>query len=173
MEQRFECQPVGMEFFQQAPFCFSADEEIRATPEQVFDAFEDAHAWTVWAQPIQKVEWTSPKPFGLGTTRTVSMSGGLVGWETFIAWERGRRMAFCFTHISQDNVESFAEDYQVEDLGDGRCRVRWTMAMKPKGASRFVLPVVRPLMGWLIKRWFRQFKGLVEAEFAGAAAAQR
>ena len=34
------------------------------------------------------MEWTSPKPFGLGTTRTVTMSGDLAGYEEFIAWER-------------------------------------------------------------------------------------
>lgn len=171
MEERFECKSVGMEFFESAPFVFTAQEEIAATPEQVFDAFEDAHSWTVWAAPIQNVEWTSPKPFGLGTTRTVSMSGGLVGWETFIAWERGQRMAFCFTHISQDNVESFAEDYEVEDLGNGRCRVTWRMAMAPKGSSRLVMKMIRPVMAWFNRRMFRKFKQLVEAEFAGAPAA--
>lgn len=170
MEKRYECRHVGLEFFEQAPFLFTAEEVVKATPDQVFDAFEDAHAWTVWAPPIQRVEWTAPKPFGVGTTRTVYMSGGLTGWETFIAWERGRRMAFCFTHVSQDNMESFGEDYQVEDLGDGSCRVTWKMAMAPKGASRFIMPVMRPVMGWYIRRMFRNFRRLVEVEFAGSAA---
>ena len=34
--------------------------------------------------PIQKVEWTSPKPYGVGTTRSVHMMGDMVGYEEFI-----------------------------------------------------------------------------------------
>src|SRR5690606_18256613 len=128
MSQRYPCTVVDMSFFETAPARFSAAVVVRARPEQIFAVFEDAEAWTVWADPIRHVEWTSPPPYGLGTTRTVSMSGGMVGDEVFIAWEPYRRMAFCFTAASMGSVESFAEDYRVEDLGDGSVRVTWTMA---------------------------------------------
>ena len=158
MSSRIPCTAVNLEFFERAPYCFTATEIVRASPARIFEVFEDAHAWTVWADPIQHVEWTSPKPFGLGTTRTVTMSGGMVGWEEFIAWEPGKRMAFCFTHVAKDNIESFAEDYVVEDLGDGRCRVTWRMAMAPKGASKLFMPIFKPLLGFFIRRMFRKFR---------------
>ena len=64
-----ECTRVGLEFLEHTENVFKAEEIIRATPEQIFavfeEVFEDAHAWTVWALPIQHVEWTSPKPFGV------------------------------------------------------------------------------------------------------------
>lgn len=160
----YECEQVGVEFFETAAHLFKAQEIIAATPEQIFEIFEDAHSWTVWAAPIQKVEWTSPTPFDVGTTRTVSMSGGLVGEEVFIAWERGKRMAFCFTAMSQDSISSFAEDYQVTDLGDGTCRVEWTMAMAPKGISKYVLRLFGPVMGFANRRMFKAFKKYVEAQ---------
>ena len=69
MSDYFECTPVGIDFLEQTKNVFVATEIVRATPEQIFDVFEDAHSWTVWALPIQKVEWTSPKPFGIGTTQ--------------------------------------------------------------------------------------------------------
>ena len=62
MSDYFECTKVGVEFFEQTPNVFVAKEVVKATPEQIFDVFEDAHAWTEWAMPIQKVDWTSPKP---------------------------------------------------------------------------------------------------------------
>ena len=65
-----ECRKVGPSFFASAPARFEATVEVEATPQKIFEVFEDAHAWTVWALPIKKVEWTSPKPFGVGTTRT-------------------------------------------------------------------------------------------------------
>ena len=165
-----ECREVGLEFFKTAPACFEATVDVAATPEQIFEVFEDAHAWTVWALPIQNVEWTSPKPFGVGTTRTVSMMGGLVGEEEFIAWESGKRMAFRFARCSVGTIKAFAEDYTVTELGADRCRVRWVMAMEPAGFSRVTMPLFAPIMrlslGWMLRR----FKRYVETAPAAAAA---
>jgi len=90
------------------------------------------------------------------------MMGGLTGFEEFIAWERGREMAFCFTHATRDNIESFAERYEVDELADNRCRVRWTMAMKPKGFSKVFLPVFSPVMRFGVKMMLKNLKRLLE-----------
>ena len=166
----YECKKVGLEFLYSAKHRFVCEQIIAATPRQIFEVFEDAHSWTVWGAPIQKVEWTSPRPFAIGTTRTVFMTGGLVAYEEFIAWEPGKRMAFCFSGSSQDSIESFAEDYQVTDLGDGRCKVQWVMAMQPKGFSKIVLGLFGPVMSVFNRRMFANFRKYVEAEYATVAA---
>jgi len=167
MREYFECTPVGVEFLGQTRNHFVAQEIVRATPEQIFDVFEDAHAWTVWALPIQKVEWTSPRPYGVGTTRSVHMMGGLVGYERFVEWERGKRMAFTFVGASKDATEKFLEDYRVTDLGDGTCRVEWHMAMEPKGFSRQMMFLSRPIMRMANQRMLRKFRRYAEAYAAG------
>jgi len=164
-QKRYECDAVDMGYFNVAPACFSASVVVKATPAQIFEVFEDAHAWTVWADPIQGVEWTSPKPYGLGTTRTVSMSGGMVGEEVFIAWDPGKRMAFRFTHASMDSVSAFGEDYQVEDLGNGEVKVTWTMAMSPKGISKVFMKVFGFMMGMMLRKFLKQFKAYVEQRY--------
>lgn len=169
MAEYYECTKVGLEFLEQTNNVFQAEEIVRATPEQVFDVFEDEHSWTVWAFPIQKVEWTSPKPFGVGTTRTVSMMGDMDGFEEFVAWERGKRMAFTFLGCSKDATEKFLEDYRVTDLGDGTCKVEWYMAMEPRGFSRHMMWMTRPLMRIVNRRMFRKFKTVVE-DYAAADA---
>lgn len=163
MSEYFECTPVDLDFLEQTPNVFVAEEVVRATPDQIFDVFEDAEAWTVWAMPIQKVEWTSPKPYGVGTTRSVHMMGGLIGYEKFVAWERGKRMAFTFVGASKPATEKFLEDYRVTDLGDGRCRVEWYMALEVRGFSRHLMPLTRPLMGMFNRRMFRKFRDYAEA----------
>ncbi|WP_372809797.1 SRPBCC family protein [Litorivivens sp.] len=160
----FECTAVDLTFLETARNCYKASVDINATPEQIFESFEDAEDWTRWAPPIQKVEWTSPKPFGLGTTRTVSMSGGMVGDEVFIAWDYPKRMAFCFTACSKPMTESFAEDYVVTPLDNGMTRVEWTMAMEVKGAGRITLPLFSPFMKIGVKWMLKRFKKLVEAK---------
>ncbi|MFK7975463.1 MAG: SRPBCC family protein [Halioglobus sp.] len=168
MSDYFECTKVGLEFLDQTKNVFSAVEIVRATPEQIFEVFEDEHSWTVWALPITKVEWTSPKPFGIGTTRTVSMMGDMDGFEEFVAWDRGKRMAFTFLGCSKDATDKFLEDYRVTDLGDGTCKVEWFMAMEPRGFSRHMMWMTRPLMRMANRRMFRKFKTYTE-DYAAAA----
>lgn len=94
MSDYFECTPVGLEFLEQTKNVFRAEEIVRATPDQVFDVFEDAHSWTVWAMPIQHVEWY--------------------------------------------------------------------MAMEPRGFSRHMMWITRPLMRFANRRMFRKFREYTE-----------
>jgi len=159
-----QCEKVGPEFFEHARWCFRAHEIVRATPGRIFDVFEDAGSWPRWAFPITRVEWTSPLPIEVGSTRTVDMMGGLTGYEEFIVWERGRRMAFRFDEVSRPGVAAFAEDYLVTDLGDGRCLVEWTMAMVPEGAGANLMPLTSPLMGAGLRHMLRSFRRYVESD---------
>ncbi len=167
----YECKMVGLEFLNTAKYCYCTEEIITATPKQIFEVLEDPDSWTVWVPIIERVEWTSPKPFGVGTTRTVFMSGGAEAHEEFIAWVPGKRMAFCFSAMSQNMMESFAEDYQVSDLGDGRCKLRWFTAMQPKGIGKLTLLLFNPLMPWFGRKWLGNFRQYVEERFATVSVA--
>lgn len=57
MSDYFECTRVGLDFLEQTRNVSKAEEVVRATPEEIFEVFENAHAWIIWAMPIQKVEW--------------------------------------------------------------------------------------------------------------------
>ncbi|MDT5328010.1 MAG: hypothetical protein QOF25_5162 [Mycobacterium sp.] len=70
------------------------------------------------ATAITKVVWTSSEPRGVGTTRTVSMRGAIVGDEEFIAWEPFSHMAFRFNQSTSNAVSGFAEDYRVVQTAD-------------------------------------------------------
>lgn len=162
-----DCEAIPADYFETAPVRLIVEVDVRATPAAVFDCFRDAAAWPRWAPAITRVTWTSPPPFGIGTTRTVEMRGGMVGEEEFVAWEDGRRMAFRFTR-SNVPVRAFGEDYLVTDLGGGRVRVRWNMAMTPEGASAYTTPLMAPLLR-AVNRWMlRRMAGLVEKEYASA-----
>jgi hypothetical protein len=136
---------------------------VSATPERIFEVFQDAHSWTRWAFPITGVEWTSPFPLEVGSTRTVFMVGGMTGWEEFIAWEPFRRMAFRFNQSVKGGPTAFAEDYLLTDLGGGRTRVEWTMAMSLPGFSGRITPVIRTLMWPGNKLMLRRLRNLVQS----------
>lgn len=158
------CERVGLEYLEAAPVRFTATQTIAATPEEVFAVFLDADAWTRWVFAITAVEWTSPFPLEVGSTRTVHMRGGITGFEEFLAWDPGRRMAFRFNEMSKPGAEAFAEDYQVTDLGDGSCRVDWVMAMTPAGVGRFTMPVLKPFMALFVRRTLAAFRRYVESQ---------
>jgi hypothetical protein len=149
--------PTDSAFYEAAPVRFDNSVDIPVSAATVWAILEDDHSWTVWAGVIDKVEWTSPKPFGLGTTRTVTMAKGkMVGWEKFIAWEPGKRMGFCFTEATMSGVDRFAEDWHVTATGDGSCSVRWVMCMEPTGISKVLMPLGRSLMNWNFRRYLKR-----------------
>src|SRR5688572_28797513 len=116
---RIECERVGLDYAATAPCRVVVSETIAASPERIFEVFLDADAWPKWAFPITKVEWTSPVPIDVGSTRTVHMRGGMVGWEEFLAWVPGERMAFRFNETVERGPVAFAEDYRLRRLPDG------------------------------------------------------
>ena len=68
---RFSGRPVDASFFDTAPMRFKNVVELNASPAKVFAIFEDGESWPQWFRAIHKVAWTSNKPYGVGTTRTV------------------------------------------------------------------------------------------------------
>ncbi len=106
-------------------------------PAVVWAALLDGKAWTEWL-PLTKVTWTSPEPFGVGTTRTVEANGVAID-ETFFAWEEGRRMAFRFER-SPLPIRAGVEDYRVVEAPGG-CELQWW------GKVDAIFP-----LGWLITR---------------------
>ena len=158
-----QCEKVGLDFVDDAKHRFVASEVIAATPERVFDVFEDAELWTKWAPPITDVEWTSPFPLEAGSTRNVTMMGGMVGYEEFLIYDRGTHMAFRFNETNKPMAEAFAEDYRVTRVGNDKCEVTWTMAMQPSGFSTRTMPLTAPIMGFGLKVMLRRFRKYVES----------
>ena len=151
-DSRNECVKVGLDFFTNAKLVIPSEVILPCSPETLFRCFEDADAWSEWVNVISKVEWTSPKPFRVGTTRTVYMPAGMIAYEEFLAWDEPRHMAFRFNQFNQDYLKAFAEEYRVTDLGNNRCRLVWTVAIEPNGAAGVITPLIKPFFAWNLRR---------------------
>jgi carbon monoxide dehydrogenase subunit G len=170
MAKTYPCEPVGLDFIARAPFRFVSTVDLAITPEQVFDVLADAESWPQWATLITKVVWTSPEPHGVGTTRTVSMRGNIVGDEEFLAWEPFSHMAFRFNQSTSNALSAFAEDYRVAPTADG-CHLTWVMAMKPNGvAGRLGMTLAHPVMEWLFQRFLHNLRRYTDERFATSGA---
>jgi carbon monoxide dehydrogenase subunit G len=166
MAKTYECERVELDFVDSAPFRFVSKIDLSITPEQLFEVLADAESWPQWATVITKVVWTSPEPRGVGTTRTVSMRGNIVGDEEFIAWEPFSHMAFRFNQSTSNAISAFAEDYRVVETAGG-CHLTWVMAIAPNGlAGKLGLTMGQPVMAWLFQRFLHNLRRYTDARFS-------
>lgn len=159
----FATKPFGVDYFSRAAVKYTSHATLRCSPETLFEIFEDEKSWTRWALGIVDVEWTSPKPFGVGTTRTVRFAGGMEVYEEFIAWQTGREMAFTFTGITQPIWDCFGEHYLVEDRGDGTCRLTWTVAYEPRDTFARIHALVKPAFTLGFKLYMKRLEQVAAA----------
>lgn len=158
MARTYQCERVDLDFIDRAPFRFVSTVDLAITPEQLFEVLSDETSWPHWATVITNVEWTSPEPRGVGTTRTVTMRGHIVGDEEFLAWEPFSHMAFRFNTSTSNAISAFAEDYRVVETAEG-CHLTWVMAMKPSGlAGRLGMTMGQPVMAWLFQRFLHNLR---------------
>ena len=165
MARTYQCERVELDFIENAPFRFVSTVELAITPEQLFEVLSDETSWPHWATVITNVEWTSPEPRGVGTTRTVTMRGHIVGDEEFLAWEPFSHMAFRFNTSTSNAISAFAEDYRVVETAEGS-HLTWVMAMKPSGlAGRLGMTVAQPVMAWLFQRFLHNLRRYTDERY--------
>lgn len=128
-------QPADEAFLTTAPAIFRETFQIPRPAAEVWAEITADDALH-WCRAIS-IRWTSPRPFGVGTTRRVKVLGGVLsGDEHFFAWEEGRRKAFQITSANLPVFRRLAEEYVVEPDGDDACRFTWTIATEPSAIGR-------------------------------------
>jgi carbon monoxide dehydrogenase subunit G len=166
MARTYECDRVDLDFIDRAPFRFVSTVDLAITPEQLFEVLADETSWPHWATVITDVEWTSPEPHGVGTTRTVSMRGNIVGHEEFLSWEPFSHMAFRFNTTTSNAITAFAEDYRVVETAQG-CHLTWVMAIEPSGlAGRVGMLVGRPVLAWMFQRFLHNLRRYTDQRYS-------
>lgn len=164
---QFECRPVDASFLDTAPWRFDNAIEIDAAPARIFAALEDGPSWPRWFHAMHKVVMTSPEPYGVGTTRTVSLAAATVD-EQFFAWEQDRRFSFCATRTTAPLAHAMAEDYLLEDLGEGRTRFTYRVALEPHLAVAVGGPFSRMYFDGMFRSACQNLKTYIEASAPGA-----
>lgn len=106
----------------------AAEREMAVSAEQLFAALEDGSVWTKVSGAIREVTWTSPKPYAIGTTRTVTFAAGIRIDERFWTWEPNRRMGFSVTAASTSRLSGLSEVYEITPLSEEHCKLRWVAA---------------------------------------------
>ena len=141
----FSAHPVDESFFDTAPLLLRGEFEIAEPAERVW-ADLTAQRPLSFCRILRGVTWTSPRPFGVGTTRTVKSLGGAMLREYYFRWEEGRRHSFYVLETTAPVARRLAEDYLVEPLSEQSCRFTWTIAVEPQPFARVLNPITTRLL---------------------------
>jgi hypothetical protein len=147
----FTTQPVDEGFFDTASLRLAEAFEIPRAAAQVWEELTVENPLS-WCRLLRDIEWTSPRPFGVGTTRTARTIGNAtVIHEHFFRWEEGRRQSFYVLEANVPFYRRFAEDYLVDPTSETACRFTWSIAVEPHPAARPANPANRLLLSTLFR----------------------
>lgn len=143
MAQRYSLAESDDRFLATAARRYEHAVHIAADPAAVWAALTADDALVSWSTVVSGMEWTSRRPFGVGTTRTVTL-GGLVRLdERFYRWDEGARMTFTVDAASIPGLRRFAEDIVLAPHAEGT-RLTWTFALEGGFALRPLLALGGP-----------------------------
>jgi uncharacterized protein YndB with AHSA1/START domain len=118
--------------------------DISQPPQRVWAALTSDDALVSWSPVITAARWTSPRPFGVGTTRVVTLGGVARLEERFYRWEEGSHMTFTVDAASIPGLKRFAEDIALQPTPGGT-RLIWTFALEGNALLRPLLAAASPV----------------------------
>lgn len=155
----FKARPVDVSFFETAPLRLRGQFDTSRPAAEVWAELTSENPLQ-WCRIIQRIEWTSPRPFGIDSTRTAfSLAGTNVLRERFFRWEEGSRKSFYVFEASLPLFRAFAEDYLVEPTGPDSCRFTWTIAAEPNRLTALGNPFNKRLLGTLLSDTRKHYSG--------------
>ncbi|OBG22477.1 polyketide cyclase [Mycolicibacterium celeriflavum] len=145
MTRWYPLAPADADFLVSAPHVFRYEKRFAAAPEQVWESMVSDDSLAAWGPSVKSVTWTSPRPFGVGTTREAVPAGGATLRERYFRWDEGHQNSFYVYESTLPLFKRFAEDYIVEADG-GHTRFTWVVAIEPKKAMSLPVKVLSPLL---------------------------
>ena len=150
-------QPIDLSFFDTAPNVYEDQWDIDVPAARFWPDLVDNPLH--WCRGL-KIRWTSPRPFGVGTTRHVGVLGTIQADEHFFLWEEGVRFAFHFTRSNLPLFRRFGEYYEVLPTGPDSCRFIWKLAAEPTLIGRVGSPLTSVIFSSLFRDTTRYVKSL-------------
>jgi hypothetical protein len=152
MARWFPVESADANIFNSAPHVFRYELHYDATPERVWDSLQSDASLSAWGRSVSELIWTTPRPFGVGTTREIALAPGVARVrERFFRWDEGRGYSFYVYEANAPLFRRFAEDYSVEPAGAGT-RFRWVVALEPRAALTLPFKPIAPVLKFAFGR---------------------
>jgi hypothetical protein len=151
-------------FLDAAPSSVVVDVTVERPAPEVWAELTEDNPMSEYCRAISRITWTSPRPFGIGTTRTTTVLGGLIRvHETYPHWDEGRRKVFVGVRTFPPVLRRLAEEYLVLPIDAGRCQFRWTAAWEPTTLGRPIAPIGTAIFESIASDLRRHFEAAPES----------
>jgi hypothetical protein len=140
----FRLRSEDLSFVERAPVVVHAEASVPARPAALWPALADAPAWVDWFAGAKAAHYTSPAPYGVGSTRSVQVLG-LRADETVLAFDVEKRFAFRVDATNLPGLAALVEVVTLDAVGDAT-RVVYRQALEAKPWLRPLLPLLRRQM---------------------------
>ena len=124
-----------------APIRVENETVVNADADAVFATLADHESWPTWFPGMRRAR-VDGRATGVGATRTVWV-GPVAVKERFVVWEPGTRLSFTLTESGAPGLASMVEDLQLEPVGAGQTRVRYTIGLATAGPRGILDPAGR------------------------------
>lgn len=124
-----------------APVHHSGEAVVNADPATVFATLADHASWPQWFRGLTRAV-PDGDGSGVGATRTVWVGPARVR-ERFVAWEPGRRFAFCGIEANTPGLKSLVEVIDLRPADEGRTAVRYTVGVEAAAVPAVLNPGLR------------------------------
>jgi len=155
----FACAPTEVAFVDTAPYRFAETFHIDQPAAEVWGQLTGDNALH-WCRAITRLTWTSPRPFAVGTTRSVRVLGMIGLDERYDVWEEGRRKAFVGLQCNLPLLSRVAEEYIVEPVTDSSSTFNWKIGVEPSGAGKPGMPLNKQIFASLFKDTRKYFAAM-------------
>jgi hypothetical protein len=145
MTKWHELQPADETFFATAPYVYRFPVELPVPAERVWQSLTSDRSVAAWGPGVQSLKWTSPRPFGVGTTREVVLVlHSITVREEYFRWDEGNGYSFFVREANRPVLRRMAENYELESTATG-CLFTWTVAMEPTPKASTLLRLGSPV----------------------------
>lgn len=146
MARWYPLEPTDATVFDTATHLFRYQKRYDAPPDIVWASLASDRSLADWGSSVSELTWTSPRPFGVGTTREVALALNLARVrEHFFRWDEGEGYSFYVHEANAPLFRRFAEDYSLKPDGTGTL-FDWTLAIDPRSALRLPFQVLAPVL---------------------------
>jgi hypothetical protein len=151
--------PTDESFFRDAKRRVVVDVTVARPAADVWAELTEDDPMSEYCRAISSITWTSERPFGIGTTRTTRVLGGLIKLEErYPHWDEGRRKVFVGVRTVPPTLRRVAEEYLVEPIDANHCRFRWTAVWEPTALGRPIVPVGHAVFASIARDIRRHFE---------------
>lgn len=140
MARTHQLEPIDVDFFDSAPITYRIDVNLPVTPARAWAELTRQNTLD-WCRAIKSIEFTSPAPYGVGTTRRAALPGAGLS-EHFFVWDEDAatgnyRNAFYAASASTPGLRRFGELTEVTPADVG-CRLIWLFGIELATSAKVV-----------------------------------